>query len=57
METVDDGLKITENENGTFTLEWDVNDSKWSILNELSEDQIQSLITEGLFRMMQEYEE
>ena len=43
-----DGLNVVENDDGTFTLEWDENDPRYSIFNGLSEEQIQAMIQYGL---------
>jgi hypothetical protein len=39
-----DSLKIEQNEDGSFAIEWDKNDPKWSWLNELTPEEIQSMI-------------
>jgi len=38
------GLNIIHNEDGSFAFEWDPNDSRWSWLNGLTDDQIKSII-------------
>ncbi len=43
-----DGLSITENPDGTFQVEWDENDPRYSMFKGLTEDQIQELIITGL---------
>ena len=45
---VDDGLKITQNEDNTFTLEWDKEDPKWSFLNGLTSKEIAAMIEEAV---------
>ena len=39
-----DGLSITENDDGTFQVEWDENDPRYSIFKGLSEEQINTMI-------------
>ena len=39
-----DSLKVIQNEDGSYSLEWDKNDPKWKFLNSLTEGQIQSMI-------------
>ena len=39
-----DSLKIDQNEDGTFTLEWDKDDPKWSFLNGLTSKEITAII-------------
>ncbi len=41
-----DTLKVTQNEDGTFMLEWDPDDDKWSWLNTMTEEQISQIISE-----------
>ena len=43
-----DGLNVVENDDGTFTLEWDENDPRYAVFNGLSEEQIQAMIQYGL---------
>jgi len=45
---VDDGLKVTQNEDNTFTLEWDKEDPKWSFLNNLTSKEITAIIEEAV---------
>ena len=40
-----DSLKVTQNDDGSYSLEWDKNDPKWSWLNELTPEEIQSMIS------------
>ena len=44
----DDGLKVTQNEDKTFTLEWDKEDPKWSFLNGLTSKEITAIIEEAV---------
>ena len=39
-----DSLKVIQNEDGSYSLEWDKNDPNWKWLNGLTEGQIQSMI-------------
>tara|TARA_B100000925_G_scaffold121499_1_gene90218 strand:- start:408 stop:611 length:204 start_codon:yes stop_codon:yes gene_type:complete len=41
-----DTLKVTQNEDGTFMLEWDPDDDNWSWLNTMTEEQISQIISE-----------
>jgi len=41
-----DTLQVKQNEDGTFTMEWDPEDPMWSWLNTLSEEDISKIITE-----------
>jgi hypothetical protein len=46
-----DTLKINENDDGTFTLEWDPEDPKWSWMNDVSSDEISSIISNYLTQL------
>ena len=41
-----DTLQVNENEDGSFTMEWDPEDPMWSWLNTMSEEDITKIITE-----------
>ena len=43
-----DSLKVIQNEDGSYSLEWDKNDPKWKWMNDLTEGQIQSMITSAV---------
>ena len=43
-----DSIEVTENEDGTFTLEWDPNDPKWSFLNDMPEEAVENFVNEAL---------
>jgi hypothetical protein len=43
-----DSLTVTENSDGTFTVEWDSNDPKYSFMNNLTQQQIQDIVTKNL---------
>ena len=39
-------LKINQNDNGSFTVEWDKKDPNWMFLNQLTSEEIQDMIQE-----------
>jgi hypothetical protein len=43
-----DSLKITENADGTFTMEWDKKDPNWAWLNGLTSNEIQVIIQQAI---------
>jgi hypothetical protein len=43
-----DSLKITENADGTFTMDWDKQDPKWSWLNGLTSKEIQVIMEQAI---------
>jgi hypothetical protein len=44
----EDTLKITENEDGSFTMDWDPQDPKWSWLNGLTSKEIQVIVEQAI---------
>jgi predicted RNase H-like HicB family nuclease len=45
---MEDSLKITENADGTFTVEWDKEDQKWNWLNGKTSEEISAIMTEAI---------
>jgi len=45
---MEDSLKITENDDGTFTMDWDKEDPKWSWLNGLTSKEIQVIMEQAI---------
>ena len=45
---MEDTLKITENEDGSFTMDWDPQDPKWSWLNGLTSKEIQIIMAQAI---------
>jgi len=39
-------LEVKQNDNGSFTVEWDKNDPDWKFLNKLTTEQIEVMIEE-----------
>ena len=46
--TADDSLKISQNEDGSFTIEWDKQDPRWSFLNGLTKEQVQIIMEQAI---------
>ena len=46
--TADDSLKISQNEDGSFSIEWDKQDSRWSWLNGLTQKEIQVIMEQAI---------
>ena len=42
------GLNIIENDDGSFALEWDRNDPRWSFLNGLTDSEIQVIMEDAI---------
>ena len=51
MTEQDDGLIVKENEDGSFQLEWDEKDPRWSMLNGLTQEEVTAILTEGLEKL------
>ncbi len=50
---MEDSLKITENADGTFTMDWDKEDPKWSFLNNLTSAEIQVMMEQAIKEELQ----
>ena len=48
-----DTLKITENADGSFTMDWDKNDPKWAWMNGLTNEQVQIIIKQAINEELQ----
>jgi hypothetical protein len=45
---INDSLKVHQNEDGSFALEWDKKDPKWNFLNNLTSKEITAIIEEAI---------
>jgi hypothetical protein len=52
----DDTLKVSQNEDGSFTMEWDKQDSRWSWLNGLTQKEIQVIMEQAIKDYLDEFE-
>jgi len=43
-----DSLKVDQNKDGTFSLEWDKDDPNWSWLNNMTSKEIQSFMEKAI---------
>ena len=43
-----DSLKVNQNEDGSFDLEWDKNDPNWNWLNNMTSKEIQSFMEKAI---------
>ena len=43
-----DSLKINQNEDGSYTMDWDRNDPSWKWLNNLTSKEIQVIIEKAI---------
>ena len=51
-----DSLKITENADVTFTMDWDKADPKWSWLNGLTSKEIQVIVEQAIKEELQNHD-
>jgi hypothetical protein len=51
-----DSLKIIENADGTFAMEWDKEDPKWSWLNDLTSKEIQVIVEQAIKEELQNHD-
>jgi len=45
---MEDSLKITENEDGSFTMDWDKDDPNWKWLNGLTSKEISIIVQQAI---------
>jgi len=45
---MNDSLKIHQNEDGSFSMEWDKKDPNWKFLNDLTSKEIQVIIDQAI---------
>ena len=43
-----DSLKIHQNEDGSFSFEWDRKDPKWNWMNDLTSKEIETIMNEAI---------
>ena len=43
-----DSLKINKQDDGTFEVEWDRNDPNWKFMNDLTSEEIESIVQEAI---------
>jgi hypothetical protein len=54
--TADDSLKISQNEDGSFTMDWDPQDPRWSFLNGLTSKEVQVIMEQAIKDYLDEFE-
>ena len=50
----EDSLKIIEQPDGSFAIEWDKDDQKWNWLNEKTSAEISAIVEEAIQHLMNE---
>ena len=56
QETDDDSLRVEIQDDGSMTIYWDECDSRYSVLNTMTEEQITAMIVESLQKKLKESE-
>ena len=51
-----DSLKIEKNEDGSFAMDWDRNDPKWSWLNGLTQKEIQVIVQQAIADYLDDFQ-
>ena len=51
---MEDSLKIIENEDGSFAIEWDPTDQKWNWLNGKTSAEISAIVEEAIKHSLKE---
>jgi len=46
--TADDSLKISQNEDGSFSVDWSPDDPKWSWMNKLTNAEIKIIMEQAI---------
>lgn len=54
---MEDTLKITENSDGTFTMDWDPQDPNWKWLNDLTSKEIQIIVEQAIADYIKTHEQ
>ena len=53
---IEDSLKVTENEDGTFTVEWDPCDSRYSVFNDMTAKELSAMLMEQIKSYLKEHD-
>ena len=52
----EDSLKVTENDDGTFTIDWDPCDSRYSAWNDMTQEELSAMLTKAIESFIEELE-
>lgn len=56
QKTEPDSLRVTETGEGKFEIEWDPNDPRWSWMNDLTEEELQTMMTQAIQISLAQYD-
>ena len=49
-------IKVTENEDGSFTLEWNKNNPQWSFLNDMTQEELADFVNQAIENLINKVE-
>ena len=52
----DDTLKVTQNEDGSFTMDWDPQDPRWTWMKQMTQKEIQVIMEQAIKDYLDELE-
>lgn len=55
--TNEDSLKVSENEDGSFAIEWDPNDPKYAFFNTMTQEEMQEFMNRALEEFIKQYDD
>jgi hypothetical protein len=50
----EDSLQVTYNDDGTFTIDWDPCDSRYSVWNDMTEEELSAMLMEQIKLKLEE---
>lgn len=53
---MNNGISLTENDDGSFTLEWDQYHPVWSMFNSMTPEEINSFINDAIEKGLEKYD-
>lgn len=53
---LEDSLKVTQNDDGTFTIEWDSCDSRYSVWNDMTAEELSAMLMEQIKSYLKEHD-
>lgn len=54
--TNEDSLRVSENDDGSLTIEWDPNDPRYFHLNTMTENELQDYLTKALEKFIEDFQ-
>lgn len=57
MMSTEDSLRVSENDDGTLAIEWDPNDPRYALFNDMSQEELQEYITHALEEFIKQFDD